>query len=121
MNYAKKVINFVAGVYKEKCPNCGDGHVFEKRTALFKIPEMNERCSECEYRFEREPGYFIGAMYLGYGLAIFEGILAFLFCHFLLPEMSAEWIILPVTLPMLLLAKKNFKWSRILYIHIFPW
>lgn len=96
-------------------------HVFEERTTLFKVPEMNERCLECEYCSEREPGCFIGAMYLGYGLVILEGILAFLFCSFLLSEMVVGWIVLLVTLPMFLLAKKNFKWSSILYIHIFPW
>lgn len=121
MNKAKNVVNFVAGIYNEKCPNCGHGQVFEEKTALFNIPVMNERCLECDYRFEREPGYFIGAMYLSYGLAILEGILAFLICYFLLPEITVVWIILLVILPMLLFAKKNYKWSRILYIHIFPW
>jgi Protein of unknown function (DUF983) len=31
---------------------------------------MHERCPACGLRFEREPGYFLGAMYIGYGLAL---------------------------------------------------
>lgn len=31
---------------------------------------MNERCLTCGLKFEREPGYFLGAMYIGYGLAL---------------------------------------------------
>ncbi len=31
---------------------------------------MNERCSTCGLKFEREAGYFLGAMYIGYGLGI---------------------------------------------------
>jgi hypothetical protein len=31
---------------------------------------MHERCPACELKFEREPGYFLGAMYIGYGLAL---------------------------------------------------
>jgi len=31
---------------------------------------MHERCPVCNLRFEREPGYFLGAMYIGYGLAL---------------------------------------------------
>ena len=31
---------------------------------------MNERCPVCALKFEREPGYFLGAMYIGYGLAL---------------------------------------------------
>ncbi len=31
---------------------------------------MNERCPVCYLKFGREPGYFLGAMYIGYGLAL---------------------------------------------------
>jgi len=31
---------------------------------------MHERCPACGLRFEREPGYFTGAMYLSYGVAL---------------------------------------------------
>ena len=121
MNYVKKRLGFVKGIYQEKCPHCSDGHVFDKKKGLFKMPIMNERCSECDYRFNREPGYFIGAMYLSYALSISQGIFAFVLYSLLLPEMAIEWVLLMVTLPMILMSKKNFKWSRILYIHIFPW
>ena len=31
---------------------------------------MNERCPACQLRFEREAGYFLGAMYISYALAV---------------------------------------------------
>ena len=31
---------------------------------------MYERCSICGLKFEREQGYFLGAMYISYGLAL---------------------------------------------------
>ena len=31
---------------------------------------MHERCPACDLKFDREQGYFLGAMYIGYGLAI---------------------------------------------------
>jgi len=31
---------------------------------------MNEHCPHCGLRFEREQGYFLGAMYISYGLAL---------------------------------------------------
>jgi len=31
---------------------------------------MHERCPVCRLRFEREEGYFLGAMYISYGLAL---------------------------------------------------
>lgn len=32
--------------------------------------EMNATCPVCGHRFEREPGFFQGAMYVSYGLGI---------------------------------------------------
>lgn len=31
---------------------------------------MHERCPGCGLKFEREPGYFLGAMYISYGLGL---------------------------------------------------
>ena len=31
---------------------------------------MHERCPVCDLRFEREPGYFLGAMYVSYALGL---------------------------------------------------
>jgi uncharacterized protein (DUF983 family) len=34
------------------------------------FPRMRERCPVCGLKFEREEGYFLGAMYISYGLAL---------------------------------------------------
>jgi len=31
---------------------------------------MYQQCSVCKLKYEREPGYFLGAMYISYGLAL---------------------------------------------------
>jgi hypothetical protein len=31
---------------------------------------MHERCGECGLKFEREEGYFLGAMYIAYAMAL---------------------------------------------------
>jgi hypothetical protein len=31
---------------------------------------MYERCPVCDLKFERESGYFLGAMYISYGLGV---------------------------------------------------
>jgi uncharacterized protein (DUF983 family) len=45
-----------------RCPRCGVGPLFEARFRMYA------RCTRCGYVFEREPGYFIGAMYINYGI-----------------------------------------------------
>jgi len=31
---------------------------------------MHDRCPVCDLKFEREPGYFLGAMYVSYALGV---------------------------------------------------
>lgn len=58
----------ITGIVCQLCPRCRAGKIFRK--SLFLFPKMYERCPACDLKFEREPGYFLGAMYIGYGLAI---------------------------------------------------
>jgi len=121
MDTTVKKQSFVKNVYNEKCPKCKKGQVFKKGQNLFALPEMEDKCPNCNYKFEREPGYFIGAMYLSYGLAVLQGGIVFLICYFFLPTLETHWIISLILFTLILFAKKNYKWSRIVYLYIFPW
>ncbi|MES2798836.1 MAG: DUF983 domain-containing protein [Bacteroidota bacterium] len=112
--------NLFFRIINERCPNCGQSHVFKKSSSIFQMPVMHEKCDECSYKFEREPGYFLGAMYVSYGIAVLLGILSFLILHFGFPSLSFNWNISILAAVMVLAAKKNYKLSRIIYIHIFP-
>jgi uncharacterized protein (DUF983 family) len=113
--------NVIINILTEKCPNCGKGHVFEKNKNIFQFPVMKKNCEVCDYRFDREPGYFLGAMYLSYGLSVLQGIITFLLFYFLFPSVPLLWRAFTIVGVILLFSFKNFKLSRILYIHIFPW
>jgi uncharacterized protein (DUF983 family) len=59
----------LGSILQQRCPRCRTGRIF--RYSIFRgFPRMYERCSVCELKFEREPGYFLGAMYVSYGLAL---------------------------------------------------
>ncbi len=111
----------LSGIAAQKCPCCGKGNIFEKSKPLsFQIPKMKDKCEECGYYFEREPGYFLGAMYVSYGLAVFQGILAFLLVHFLLsgtPTLGVYGIVISV---IFLFAFWNYKLARVIWMYIFP-
>jgi uncharacterized protein (DUF983 family) len=59
-------ISAMQGIVHQLCPRCRRGKIFRKSLWLF--PPMYERCPFCNLKFERESGYFLGAMYIGYGL-----------------------------------------------------
>jgi uncharacterized protein (DUF983 family) len=43
-----------------RCPACGKGKPFQGL-------KMRHHCEVCGFRFEREPGYFMGSIYFNYG------------------------------------------------------
>lgn len=59
----------LGSILQQRCPRCRMGRIF--RYSIFRgFPKMCERCSICDLKFEREPGYFLGAMYVSYGLGV---------------------------------------------------
>lgn len=46
------------------CPRCGARSLFRNWWT------MHEQCAACQLRFEREQGYFLGAMYINYGVTV---------------------------------------------------
>ena len=55
------------GIWHQLCPRCRTGKIY--CTSIFRIfPRMNARCPECGLKFEREQGYFLGAMYFSYAI-----------------------------------------------------
>lgn len=49
-----------------RCPNCGGAHLFKPG----KLFELNPACPDCGLRFEKDEGFFLGAMSLNYGITI---------------------------------------------------
>jgi uncharacterized protein (DUF983 family) len=58
----------LAGILAQRCPRCRSGRIFAG--SILWMTGMHEHCPVCDLRFERESGYFLGAMYIGYGLAL---------------------------------------------------
>ena len=52
-----------------RCPRCGARSLFRTWFA------MHERCAVCGLRFEREQGYFLGAIYINYGVTVVLALL----------------------------------------------
>lgn len=59
-----------------RCPACGRGRLFR---GLFR---MNVRCSECDFCFERAPGYFLGSTYINYGVTAMTTTMSYVLLHF---------------------------------------
>lgn len=53
-----------------KCPKCHEGDLYKSSLMAFEgIYNMNKECPKCKQNFELEPGFYWGAMYIGYAMS----------------------------------------------------
>src|SRR5580700_1095145 len=98
------------------CPRCRSGHMF--RTSIFRgFPRMHERCPACDLKFEREEGYFLGAMYISYALALIT-IIGLGMILWAATAWSLQKITLVAILLFLPLAPTLTLFSRVLWIYL---
>ena len=110
-----------SAILNHKCPRCREGDIFtypllEKPTKFIKT---NKACSRCGLRYEREPGFFFGAMYVSYALtmAIFLGFTFIL--YYVFGDPALEVYIIAVVGTVIILTPVVFRYSRTLYLHGF--
>jgi hypothetical protein len=84
-----------------------------------KFSEMNERCPVCGLKFEVEPGFWYGAMFVSYAntvaLLVVMGIAVFYFFN----DPPVLYYIIPITVLSLLTVPFNFRISRAVFLHLF--
>ncbi|WP_421868997.1 DUF983 domain-containing protein [Marinoscillum sp.] len=103
-----------------KCPRCRKGDMFEyPLQKITKFYKMHENCPHCGHRFEVEPGYFYGAMYVSYALSVGIFLVTAFILYFLAGDPPLETYIISVVVVALVLYPLNFRFSRILFAHVF--
>nr|WP_314840424.1 DUF983 domain-containing protein [uncultured Flavobacterium sp.] len=111
----------IAHILNNDCPQCQKGKVFNEKNIFFNFgfPKMNEYCSHCHYKFEKEPGYFFGAMYVNYGLTVAQSIATYGIAQFFFQERFDLRIIPIIAFVIIALASFNIRLSRLLWIYMF--
>ena len=83
---------------------------------------MHPACPVCGHRFEREPGFFQGAMYVSYGIGIaYLGVLGLVANQFVVPRYGVTAGVAGVVLVHLACIPAVFRYSRVLWMHIDSW
>jgi len=67
----KKERPLLLNVLLKKCPKCQRDDLFKQPLQLSKPLLMNDRCGVCQQKFEPEPGFYYGAMFISYILSSF--------------------------------------------------
>jgi uncharacterized protein (DUF983 family) len=58
-------------IFRFKCPQCQEGDFFESHPYdLKRIGNIHAHCSNCNLKYEKEIGFYYGAMYVSYALGV---------------------------------------------------
>jgi uncharacterized protein (DUF983 family) len=105
----------IGGLLLQRCPVCLRGRIFGGLTT------MNERCPVCNLQFEREPGYFLGAMYVSYGMSIILilGLVGLL--HLALANLDLGWTTLLAGALYIPFVPLTWRYSRTIWMYFDYW
>jgi|SRR6218665_194399 len=102
------------------CPKCQNESMYIDKNPwnLPKVLKMHDHCSHCHLKYQLEPSFFYGAMYVSYGLNVAIGIAAFIVSFvFFDAGMKASFIAIFASL--LILMPYVLRLSRNIYINLF--
>jgi uncharacterized protein (DUF983 family) len=98
-------------ILSQKCPVCFHGSVFLRGIT------MRDLCPVCGLRFEREQGYWLGALYVAYGLAVpILSVFTLLLWQFTPWGVSRSFLV--AMLVFFPLSPIVFRYSRVVWMHL---
>lgn len=109
----------VSSMLSAKCPQCRKGNLFTHPLYSTKFTQMYEHCEVCGLRFQREPGFFYGAMYISYAMVVALVIVTGFTLYLFLGDPSLTVYGVTITVLILGLLPIVFRYSRILYLYWF--
>ncbi|HYM11636.1 MAG TPA: DUF983 domain-containing protein [Bryobacterales bacterium] len=98
------------------CPRCRQGAIF-KGKLLQSWLNMYEQCPVCGLRYEREQGYFLGAMIFSYILSVPVLVVLMLAVWLIWRDWSLQRIVVAGFVAFLPFVPGMVRFSRVLWIH----
>lgn len=91
-----------------RCPRCAVGKLYEKPF------RMRVHCARCDLKFEREQGYFIGAIYINYaatvGVAVPGFFLLDAFAGWTIDQQLSLWVPFALIFPLIFFHHSRSLW-----------
>ena len=102
------------------CPKCQNESMYVNKNPLHlgSVLKMNENCSHCHLKYQIEPSFFYGAMYVSYALNVAMGVAIFIIT-FLFFNQSVMVSFIAIIASIILLQPFILRWSRNIYINMF--
>jgi len=103
-----------------KCPKCHEGDIFQDSNPyrlknLFKI---NKTCDKCGQKYEPEPNFYYGSMYISYAYSVAIFVASWVIGKFVF-DLSLLNIFLVIVGALVLLTPYMFRVSRVTWLNVF--
>ena len=102
------------------CPRCHTGEVFKAKNPynISKMFGMHENCPHCGLRYQIEPSFFYGAMYVSYGYSVAFFVATWVIMNLIYQPTVGE-IVLALAIILLLTTPLTFRLARITWLNLF--
>lgn len=107
-------------IVNNKCPRCNQGDFFYSHA--YHIKQFGKKhicCTHCELKYEREPGFFYGSMYISYAFSVALFVAWWVAKTILFPEMQAGKMVVIMMILQLGLAPLNLYLSKLTWLNLF--
>jgi uncharacterized protein (DUF983 family) len=107
-------------ILRHKCPRCHEGDFFVSHPYdLSKAGDIHPECPKCGLKYQAEPGFYYGAMYVSYALAVALFVTIWVSFNLFLPSFSVGWQIGAIIFFTLLLGPYLYALSKIIWANFF--
>lgn len=86
---------------------------------LSRIGDIQEHCSSCGLKYEKEPGFYYGAMYVAYALGVALFVTLWTSFNLFFPSVSVGFQILVIIVATIILSPLIYALSKIIWANMF--
>lgn len=106
-----RIVSLLISGIRLRCPRCSEGPLYRKPF------QMRAHCPHCNLKYEREQGYFVGAIYINYAATIAVAVPGFFlldaFAGFDIDRQLKIWIPFTLIFPVLFFHHSRSLWLMI--------
>lgn len=107
-------------ILKMRCPYCRMGRFYISHPYDLKhVGDTLEECPVCRRAYSVEYGFYMGAMYLSYGISVLLGIITYVIVTFIAEDLPLMWRVALIGVVMIALAPLAYAYSKVMYGNIF--
>ncbi len=102
------------------CPKCHQESMYTNKNAyiISETLKLNERCSHCNTKYQIEPSFFYGAMYVSYAVGIAFAVAAFVI-SFLILKANLKTTFISIVGTLVVFMPVIMRLSRNIWINFF--